>query len=1060
MNRALACVIALLAIAAALWAEPLVVRTDRFVAQFSRGALVSLKDAAGTTFVAGAAEDHGATVRRVDHNHPALSEDGPTSLAAAGAVTRTCAELTDLPGGAITTGYGLDPASGDLVITQQARSPQKGVWGVEWSLENVPLDLGLVTPCRSGVRLDRRTPGTVHVLDYPISWEAQLVIVEGEGRGFYVWAEDAEGRYKRLTVQRRREGWRLSFATVNYAPFDDHTACESVRWRLNVYEGDWRVPARRYRDWADEHLRPTPIEDQRPGWVKDIRCCVIMGMHIPTIEALAGRLDPSQTLLYIPSWRKAGYDRDYPVYDEVLPELEPFLERAHELGYRVMLHVNYFGCDPLNPLYERFEPLQVRSPWGNHDKQWWLWERADPIIKFAYINPASKQWRGLFVERMDKLCRDYAVDALHLDQTLCIYNDHNGLIDGQSMLQGNIALHRELREALPDVALSGEGLNEVTYRHEAFAQRHAWGVNHTEGTWSRAPLKLAHPICSYLFRPYTIIYGYLGVAPPTSGQLYAAWNEAYQHWGVIPTLKPSLGEIADPKGFSRQFFDEVAFWQEQRVDPDMDGPWPEGVFFPLRTAAGERAARTADRVLLWGDREISRTLSDVTQVRLPGTVPGWRVYDAERIFGLDPEQWYPYVTDPRDPKAFHVEKLPEGFTAAEVTQRADMAVVRTKQLGVVVADLMNLLEEARTGSRPFDGEPVETTGPLAAADGAGFHAMEAGFFAHPPWKAQRRNPETGVLEAGGTGVTYAVFTLALPAGAGLRFVSEVAMQPGAVGEGKTDGVTYGVTARCEGQELHAELHNAGTEPQALSLDLTPFAGKTITLELTSGPGPARSATYDWGYWGHPRVEKSLAGEGEMVVVSPERWAFALTGTSLQPLEPADDRYFLRCAFPGAVFLTNRLPEEEARLPLDIASARFLTTFVSDTGMILESPQHAAAHPGSATVGGVERSGVFAHPPDHGRTVIDLPLRLPAQAADLHCYVGLRDGSKSDGVIFIVEANGSELAREIMLPGEWREVTCDLSPWAGKPLVLTLTTDADGSHYYDWACWAEPTLRPR
>ena len=49
-----------------------------------------------------------------------------------------------------------------------------------------------------------------------------------------------------------------------------------------------------------------------------------------------------------------------------------------------------------------------------------------------------------------------------------------------TMAEGNIALHRQLREALPGVALSGEGLNEVTYRHEAFAQRHAWGLRHAE----------------------------------------------------------------------------------------------------------------------------------------------------------------------------------------------------------------------------------------------------------------------------------------------------------------------------------------------------------------------------------------------------------------------------------------------------------------------------------------------------------------------------------------------------------------------------------------------------
>ena len=153
-----------------------------------------------------------------------------------------------------------------------------------------------------------------------------------------------------------------------------------------------------------------------------------------------------------------------------------------------------------------------------------------------------------------------------------------------TMLEGNIALHGQLREALPDVALSGEGLNEITYRYEAFAQRHAWGVNHADGTWDRRHLAAAHPISSYLFRPYTIINGYLGCAPPTAGQLYAAWNEAYEHWGVIPTLKPSLEQLREPTGFSRQFFDEVRFFQDSESMIDIESDWPAEVAFPWRTS--------------------------------------------------------------------------------------------------------------------------------------------------------------------------------------------------------------------------------------------------------------------------------------------------------------------------------------------------------------------------------------------------------------------------------------------------------------------------------------------
>ena len=56
------------------------------------------------------------------------------------------------------------------------------------------------------------------------------------------------------------------------------------------------------------------------------------------------------------------------------------------------------------------------------------------------------------------------------------------------MMQGSIELHRELAAALPNVALSGEGLNEITCRYESFAQRHPNGVDFVGATWDGAAM--------------------------------------------------------------------------------------------------------------------------------------------------------------------------------------------------------------------------------------------------------------------------------------------------------------------------------------------------------------------------------------------------------------------------------------------------------------------------------------------------------------------------------------------------------------------------------------------
>jgi hypothetical protein len=1045
--------------AASTWAVPLSVRAPRFSAAFELGTLSRLTDAAGHAYVGGKATPVGLGIRRQGNGYFAETAGGATSLAAGGHARCDFLRFGDLPGATAGGDFEIDGATGDLTLTLHCQAPQKAVEGVQWTLGPVPLDMNVIVPGFDGVKMTAGSPAGSMGFEYPMGWEAQLVIIEGRGRGFYVWADDTEGRYKALHVNRKSDGWWLTFTTWNYAPFDNLDACRSVRWRVNVYEGDWRVPARRYREWAEKNLRPTKVQDQQPAWVKDIRCCVIMGLSLPTLEALTTRLDPKQTLLYLPDWRTAGYDRQYPTYDQVVAEFGPFVKRAHQLGFRVMPHCNYFGCDPLNPLYEKFAKYQVRDPWGNHDLQWWLWTDADPIIKFAYINPAHREWRELLIERMKKLVETYNVDAVHLDQTICIYNDNKGLVDGMSMLQGNIALHRELRAALPNLALSGEGLDEVTYRYESFCQRHAFGLDFVKGTWNRPYLRMAHPISSYLLRPYTIMYGYLGFCGPGDGQLYSAWNENYQHWGIIPTLRPDDAQTKSPTGFSRQFFDEVKLWQQERVDPDFDGPWPDDVFFPYKTARGDRVVRTADERLMWGEREISRTVTDVYETRLPGTIQGWPCYDRERIFGLNPDVWYPYFSNPRDMATFHVERIPAGFRPAAVSLFGGMAAIKTEESDKIVADLPALMNEATSGSAPFDGTPVEVHGPLSGEDGSQFVAQGDQIFAHPPWKATRKNPDTGVLEAGGTGISYARWKIQLPAAGKLWFISDVAMDRGAIGEGKTDGVLYGVTARQGAKKVHAEVLNATADPRPLELDLAPFAGGEVTLELTVDPGPKQDATFDWARWYRPRVEKALSVDGDISIVGGGKWALALSGTLADTPRVEGDTCTVKATFPGTVLLLAEAPAE-ARLPVDLAATPFKLAFVDYHGQVLDSPQYASAAPGEGIVGGVARKGLATHPPNQGQTIAAYPMVLPGQPAEFHCFVGLNEGSKSDGVDFIVEANGVEVSRQRMKPGAWREMSADLTPWAGKPVVVSLVTDSAGPFTFDWARWGEPLLRAK
>lgn len=945
---------------------------------------------------------------------------------------------------AVNADYARDPDSGGLRLSHEVTSPEKGVWGIEWRIAGVPLDMNIIVPATSGLKLTQDSPDTRWSFDYPIVWTNQMVIIEGDGGGVCVWAEDTEGAFKRLVVERGEDGWRLGVITMAYAPFSEADTVPSVLWHIEPYEGDWRVPARRYRDWMAKHFRLTPVAEQSPGWVKDTRACVIMGQDMEVLEALATRVDPAQTMIYLPGWRADGYDRNYPEYANILPEVKPFIDRAHELGFRIMLHVNYFGCDPLHPLYEKFEPYQIRDPFTK-EKQWWLWERADPVIKFAYINPAYEPWRDEFVGRMVALRDTLDMDAIHIDQTLCIFNDHHGRIDGMTMMDGARAIHRALREALPEVAVSGEGLNEISMVGEAFAQRHAHGMNHADGTFNVDKLRMAHPIASYLMSNYTLPYGYLGVAPPTMPDLYCAWDEAYRHQGVVPALKPNLAELRHPTGFTRQFLDEAAFFMGERVVLDMEGDWPAEVAFPYRTAKGEAVRDMKDGRLLHGDACISRMVRGVSTMPGPGSIDGWRGYNKDGIIGLEPSKWYPCFDDPRDMSLLHLERIPEGFTIGAVTESPELACVRTRPaLGrnIHLADLFSLAE-CGTWHFADDERPTVKGAIYQAEDGAYFRPEDFAIWAHPPW------------QGGAFGVVYGRFPLTVPRDA-TRFVSEVALAVDAVGESKSDGVTFSVTVRADGMEETVSLHQADSVPKPLTLDLRAFAGKDVVVELTAHPGPEKSPSFDWARWQDPRIEVRPEVEATTRVGGVKPWRYVLSSAGLSPLD-GQETVELESMFPGAIYFL-REPPALAALPLDLTAAGYHVSFASDAGMSLKEPRYAGVTATTVTVGGVELKGLTAHTPGYGRTQADFPMWLPERRARFSSTIGLRDGAVDGDVIFIVEVNGQEIARKRMLPGAGETMACDLGPWAGQPVIFSLVTDANGPNHYDWAHWGAPEIQ--
>ncbi|MBM3493644.1 MAG: hypothetical protein FJX72_04875 [Armatimonadetes bacterium] len=1087
-------------------------RSSALEVSVARGSVAGLVNrATGERYVAAISGGAGsATMHRIGAQGAWVAQATAVERPAAGIVAHRMRREQDR----LTTRF-TARKDGAVEVRQEGAGTQPGIYGASWSLGIVPDRFEVLVPGNSGQRFGKDAPYETRTFEYPLGWEAAFTLIQGPKGGVLIHAEDPQMLPKVMTVERVRGGFALRFESRCEAPFEPLKRVTGKPWVMRAYKGPWQVGAAMYRAWAAKAYGLRPLASRSvsggtgrtPAWAAGIQFVAIVEMNIETIRLLARRVIPSRTLLYVPNWRRDGYDRNYPDYT-ALPEFGPFVTAAHRLGYRVMPHVNYFGCDPKNPEYERFRRYHMRDPFTK-ELLWWDWTLAEPPIKFAYINPASREWRALFVERMKTFCRQYDIDALHLDQTLCIFNDANGRVDGMSCAEGNLALHREMKQALPQVALSGEGLNEVTCRYEEFAQRHVWGIDHVEGSWNDRQLDMAHPISSSALLPYTTIYGYLGLPNPVGApDLHMAWKRAYERFGVIPTYAwPTPDQLGpNPPAAIERLLRRGGLFMRYGLTPDLRPNWAPNDLFLWRTehggrvryvrerspvseprAAGERSA-TREGVVALELRPpgsdsivIERRIEGRETLSGPGAIAGWPAYDEKAILGLHPGRRYDWTPDPRDLKRMRLSAVPKGWHVSRSGDHADLFRIGLAAHGSAAESDIRLWEHgdgARVGVVGLDGRTVTRPGLsfMDDASGGGVRPDGEGLFMHPPYRARAgaRAPvqsdaqrvavaSRDALPSEPRPTSFVEYRLSLPDVPAIRFEANAHLRRGA---DTSDGVRFRVAAwpaREPNRRLTAEVHALPDSAKPMILDLSAMRGQNVVLRLEADAGPKGDPTFDWGRLEKPRIAadptptrpvpatlrfagerpigRILAGSG-VPVVTPQPGGGALVYAELPNV------FTLPFGEPLAVDDGAEL--KLTGLPL-VVRAR------SEDGLEGPPPQYGPSI-GPASCGGVERNAIGEHPPTRGCTLLDYHLRLPTTPMRLHTAIGIRDGSKSNGVGFRVEVNGRELFSRDLKPGTgWHPIEVDLEPYANRDIIVTLVTDALGEFNFDWAVWAEPTL---
>ena len=446
-----------------------------------------------------------------------------------------------------------DPATGDLVFEPSAYSSRPGVRSCRWNLKGLRRGLKLTAPFFQGVSLDlddsliRNTHW-----DWPRAWEAGLAIFPSRTGGFWVHAQDSDYRYKAVQVGSENDSQVIGLDAEAYGPIDDNLAAGGLAWRINVFDGDWKVPATRYREWLWDAYGLRRDEQRRKAWIYDLAMAISWCPGKTAIlEALADRVDPRKVLIHFPRWRTDPYDENYPTCIPSHTAVE-FLALARRLGFHVMPHFNSLEVDPNNPVYEQvrdfsFRDVETKKLYG------WSWVSRKSIgvpesnrMRRRYrdkkvmvkIHPGLAMWRSILCERIEVAARKLALKEVFVDVALNTYNLHNCLVDGMTSSEGVNRLIHQIWEGGHHLAVGAEGLNEITFQGLSFAQVHlfrSWqtsieGLERTGGC----------PLNNFLFGKLCRPFGYSGLGGKNADEdLRARIHEEHE---ALPTITINSAE--------------------------------------------------------------------------------------------------------------------------------------------------------------------------------------------------------------------------------------------------------------------------------------------------------------------------------------------------------------------------------------------------------------------------------------------------------------------------------------------------------------------------------------
>ena len=1022
--------------------KSLTVTTTSTIATFAGADLVGLQNRlTGETYLKNASAGELANVNTVQGTGQSLqtsswsvAPDSGTGLPVASIVVSDSVRT-------LTVKVNIDATSQEVVVKAAASVTRQGVRDASWSIAGLDLAGGhLIVPSHTGEVFDAAHPPLASAINYPWAWQAQMFVYETARGSFVAYSTDSQYRSKDLRSSTRgQDTVDLAIVTEANGPFGTATSVPEIEWRLQSFAGDWKVAAQPYKTWLNVD-RPPVVRSSSVAWAANIRTVVTMHtLDESQLDLLAATpLLPAKTLIYIPNWRASPYDVNYPDYTPgTSPSAASFVAKAHTLGFKVMVHFDLVGVSPLNPDYASVSAFHLRNPedlslMGNN------WTCASCSTRYAFIDPASSTYRALLIQRIGTAVTAVNPDALHLDISAPMFNDGNGLIEGMNYAQGSARLHEQLIAQFPNLAIGGEGENDILYRYDQFAQAFFYFDDS----------KLGHPIVNFLFSPQVRFYGHLG--QPIAKELpFREYLSDVEHRSITPAFPVAQASDFDTTvRDNARLIDLLTNWQNNAFQPDWNSDWT-GARVRYTGLAGSTAtltdSGTVETLSAAGATLYELTDSGANQVASTSYISGWPAFDGTKLYGLDPAKRYWLDALPRPSTTTHVTNIPAGNVLGSDTFVT--SAVGRFDFGAPVAagafdfeDLLSALlgihYQGSDWPLAYGAVVVPTT---MTVGGVARSALNI----QTPWQGQIG------------GETFAEYSVPVSAGGQLRFSV-------GIGDGATcnnDGVTFRVTVN--DLELYSQNYHPGAWHDG-AVDLSAYANQTVRLRIISNPGPQGSANCDWSAWSqlgivYPpaatptiSVPVSLDSSGSFSGFAGDGSSSFSAGTVANLPTPGRFVVFTQ---PGAAIAngTNLLSLVP---PVDIWSGL-------RGEMLTKGGVFGAGTIGGATIGGVTKiPAMTAHPPYNGRSMFSWTLRVPdaPAAMSLSWAVGLLNtvdpSTDSDGVDVSVWINGVPYWQTTTSVAGWLNGSIELRQWQGQNVFVQFVTDSRANNDVDSTFWAD------